>query len=166
MPGYLGDIIVPSLPSARISRLDFEWIFFFFLMKRRLSTFVTRRYDIRGAHRINLALRLVTPTRTIARIDILLVSSGNVLAIRSIGLRREKLLGEWMGNAVATRRPVAAFAFPAQRKQRRTEQIGKQSGMCNRAKQLRILRERRVQTLCARGRERARRVFFCLVAMA
>lgn len=30
-----------------------------------------------------------------------------------------------------------------ERKHRQTEQIGKQSAMCNRAKQLRILRERR-----------------------
>lgn len=42
--------------------------------------------------------------------------------------------------------------FSAERKHRQTEQIGKQSAMCNRAKQLRILRERRVQTLYTRAK--------------
>lgn len=44
--------------------------------------------------------------------------------------------------------------FPVERKHRQTEQIGKQLAMCNRAEQLRILRERCVQTLYAREKGR------------
>lgn len=40
-----------------------------------------------------------------------------------------------------------------ERKHRQTEQIGKQSAMCNRAKQLRILRERRACKLFIHARE-------------
>lgn len=39
-----------------------------------------------------------------------------------------------------------------ERKHRQTEQIGKQSAMCNRAKQLRILRERRACKLFIHAR--------------